>query len=69
MRQISHAPSVQMFDRPEDGMDEDNMRVPKSGVGDTQHRSNQDKLGGGQAYADANTQDDDEFSNDEKKVL
>lgn len=69
LRQIQHAPSVQMYDRPEDAMDEEHLRVPKAGVGDTQHRANIDKLGGGTVYADNNTVEDEEFSDAEKKVL
>lgn len=64
-----HAPSVQMYDRPGDAIDAEEIRVPKNGVGDTQFKNNIDKLGGGQAYADNNTGEDDEFSDNEKKVL
>ena len=57
-----------MFDRPEDSFNAENLRVPKSGVGDSQFKDNIDKLGGGQAYADNSNQDDEEFSENEKKA-
>lgn len=69
LRSITHAPSVQMYERPEDSIDAEQITVPKNGVGDTQFKGNIDKLGGGQAYADNNTGDDDEFSEAEAKVL
>ena len=36
LRNVQHAPSVQMHDRPNDAMDEKMLKVPKSGVQDTQ---------------------------------
>jgi histone deacetylase 1/2 len=69
LRSMTHAPSVQMYERPEDSIDAEQLSVPKNGVGDTQFKGQIDKLGGGQAYADNNTGDDDEFSEAEAKVL
>jgi len=65
LRQIQHAPSVQMQDRPADSFNAESLTVPKPGVGDTQFNEDIDKRGGGQKYANAHVDEDDEFSDAE----
>lgn len=64
LRQIQHAPSVQMMERPPDAFDTRKLKAPKAGVQDTQENENIDARGGGEFYND-HRDNDDEFSDDE----
>lgn len=64
LRQIQHAPSIQMSDRPNDTFSERRLKAPKSGVQDTQEYNDIDARGGGDYYKD-HRDNDDEFSDNE----
>merc|ERR1719454_2803041 len=64
LRNIQHAPSVPMMERPAETFDPRKLKAPKAGVQDTQENEDIDARGGGEFYNDHRDKDD-EFSDDE----